>query len=76
LYDHEYLPQAAFANAQWQKSSRSEPQPNCVQLTEVAGVIGLRDSKAPNRAVLQFNKSEIAAFITAVKDGEFDHLTT
>jgi hypothetical protein len=75
VYDHEYLPAAAFAAAHWQKSSLSEPQPNCVELAEVGGVIGLRDSKRPDHAILQFNKSEIAAFVAAVKAGEFDHFT-
>lgn len=76
MYDREYLPDIAFANARWQKSSRSSPQPDCVELAEVDGVIGVRDSKVPNRAILQFSKSELAAFIAAVKDGEFDHLTS
>lgn len=75
MYDHEYLPATAFANARWQKSSRSDPQPNCVELAEVAGIIGVRDSKRPEHAILQFNKSEMAAFIAAAKAGEFDHLT-
>jgi hypothetical protein len=46
-----------------------------VELSEADGVIGVRDSKIPNRAMLQFSKPELAAFIAAVKDGEFDHLT-
>jgi len=46
-----------------------------VELAEVNGVIGVRDSKVPDRAMLQFSKSEMAAFIAAVKDGEFDHFT-
>lgn len=73
MYQSEYLPDAAFAGARWQKSTRSEPQPNCVELAEVDGVIGVRDSKVPDRATLQFTKSEMAAFIAAAKDGEFDH---
>jgi hypothetical protein len=75
LYEWEYLPESAFSDAQWQKSSRSDPRPNCVELAEADGVIGVRDSKIPNRAMLQFSKPELAAFIAAVKDGEFDHLT-
>lgn len=75
MYDFEYLPDTAFADAQWRKSSRSNPQPDCVELAEVNGVIGVRDSKVPDRAMLQFSKSEMAAFIAAVKDGEFDHFT-
>lgn len=73
MYDSEYLPDAAFTGARWQKSSRSEERPDCVELAEVDGVIGVRDSKVPDRATLQFSKSEMAAFIAAVKDGEFDH---
>jgi hypothetical protein len=74
VYEFEYLPDDVFEDAQWQKSTRSDPQPNCVELAEVDGVIGVRDSKVPGRAILQFDKSEIAAFLAAVKDGEFDHL--
>lgn len=73
MYEFEYLPESAFAGVRWQKSSRSDPRPNCVEVAEVDGVIGVRDSKVPHRGVLQFDKAEMAAFIAAVKDGEFDH---
>ena len=76
MYEWEYLPESEFSGAHWQKSSRSDPRPNCVELAEAHGGIGMRDSKVPSRAMLQFSKSELAAFIAAVKDGEFDHLTT
>jgi hypothetical protein len=76
MYEFEYLPDAMFADAQWRKSTHSEPQAHCMELAEVGGVVGMRDSKAPSRAILQFDRSEIAAFLAAVKDGEFDHLAT
>lgn len=73
MHEFEYLPETAFADARWQKSSLSDPNPRCVELAQVDGVIGVRDSKVPDRATLQFSESEMAAFIAAVKAGEFDH---
>lgn len=74
LHDHEYLPVSAFAGARWRKSSRSDPQPNCVELAQVNNVIGMRDSKDPNRAMLQFTKHRFTAFLAAAKSGEANQL--
>ncbi|WP_182907597.1 DUF397 domain-containing protein [Microbispora sp. H13382] len=60
--------------AVWRKSSRSSG--NGGQCVEVAanlpGVIAVRDSKNPNGPKLLFTPEEWDAFISGVKDGEFD----
>ncbi|MEU8056036.1 MULTISPECIES: DUF397 domain-containing protein [Microbispora] len=60
--------------AVWRKSSRSSG--NGGQCVEVAanlpGVIAVRDSKNPNGPKLLFTSEEWEAFISGVKDGEFD----
>lgn len=60
--------------AVWRKSSRSSG--NGGQCVEVAanlpGVIAVRDSKNPNGPKLIFTSEEWEAFISGVKDGEFD----
>jgi Domain of unknown function (DUF397) len=57
----------------WIKSSRSGYNGDCV---EVAGLahdrIGVRDSKHPRGAVLNFTPAEWDAFIGGVRNGEFD----
>ncbi|KAA9375983.1 MULTISPECIES: DUF397 domain-containing protein [Microbispora] len=60
--------------AVWRKSSRSSG--NGGQCVEVAanlpGVIAVRDSKNPSGPKLLFTPEEWEAFISGVKDGEFD----
>jgi hypothetical protein len=57
----------------WIKSSLSAYNGNCV---EVAGLnddtIGVRDSKHPRGAVINFTPAEWDAFIGGVRNGEFD----
>ncbi|WP_190814702.1 DUF397 domain-containing protein [Saccharopolyspora pogona] len=74
MHSHEYLPDSAFDNARWQKASASEPQHSCVEFAKVDNVIAVRDSKAPDGPILQFNEHEIAAMLAGAKGGEFDHL--
>ncbi|MFE9459100.1 DUF397 domain-containing protein [Streptomyces californicus] len=57
---------------EWQKSSFSASQDQCVEITEKAGQILMRESDDPS-AVTTTSREKFAAFIQGVKAGEFDH---
>lgn len=59
----------------WRKSSFSASRGECVELRQLDGGIEVRDSKDPDGPVLQFTRSELAAFIDGCRAGEFDDLT-
>ena len=61
---------------QWQKSRRSNPSGNCVEVAELADGTGVavRNSRDPEGPVLVYTRAEIEAFILGVRDGDFDHL--
>lgn len=64
-----------FLDVVFQKSSSSgkfDGNSNCVEVAFVPNAVGVRDSKNPTQSVLQFTRSEWAAFIQGVKAGEFD----
>ncbi len=56
----------------WIKSSRSGNNA-CVELAATSGMIAVRHSKAPDLRLL-YTYAEMAAFLEAAKNGEFDHL--
>jgi hypothetical protein len=61
------VPHHDFTNAHWIKSSRSTTQNECVELSRVAGLIGIRDSKKDNAGpVLEFTPTTLATFLTAL----------
>jgi hypothetical protein len=60
-----------FSVAEWRKSSRSHDN-GCVEVAFVEDQVALRDSKNPNGPVLVFTAREWAAFLSGVRDGEFD----
>lgn len=59
----------------WQKSRRSNPSGNCVEMAALpAGGIAVRNSRDPYGPVLIYTSEEIAAFIAGARDGDFDNL--
>jgi hypothetical protein len=60
----------------WQKSRRSNPSGNCVELAILPGgaEVAVRNSRFPEGPALIYTSAEIAAFVRGAKDGDFDHL--
>ena len=67
---------AELGEVRWQKSGRSNPNGECVELAALpTGEIAMRNSRFPVGPVLLYTQAEITAFLAGAKDGEFDHLT-
>lgn len=58
----------------WQKSGRSNPSGNCVEIASLPdGGIAVRNSRDPEGPALIYTVDELAAFIAGARDGDFDH---
>ncbi|GAA4921978.1 uncharacterized protein DUF397 [Stackebrandtia albiflava] len=60
----------------WQKSGRSNPSGNCVEMTALPteGTVAVRNSRDPHGPALVYTVDEITAFVQGAKDGDFDNL--
>ncbi len=70
------MPGMSLPRVTWQKSRRSNPSGNCVELARLPGGAGvaLRNSRDPDGPTLIYTVDEILAFIAGAKDGDFDDL--
>jgi uncharacterized protein DUF397 len=69
---------ADLQGAIWHKSTRSGGNGgDCVEVAvNLPGIVAVRDSKDPGGATLVFTHTEWTAFLSGVRDGEFDQDAT
>lgn len=51
----------------WRKSSYSGEESNCVEVGGVPGIVGVRDTKDVDGAVLTFPRGQWSAFVEMLK---------
>ncbi|GAA3244577.1 DUF397 domain-containing protein [Dactylosporangium siamense] len=70
------MPAGDLPGVPWQKSRRSNPSGNCVELAPLPDGAGfaMRNSRDPEGPALIYTYDEIAAFIAGARDGDFDNL--
>lgn len=68
----------AVVNGRYLKSTFSGTTTGCLSFTLAGGLIGFQDDKLPpperKARTLVFTQSELTAFLTGAKNGDFDHL--
>lgn len=71
-----HVPSAADLPVDWQKSRRSNPNGNCVELAKLpdGASFAIRNSRDPQGPALIYTRAEIEAFILGAADGDFDNL--
>ena len=57
--------------ASWRKA-RASSGGNCVEITDTAADVWVRDSKDRQGPVLHFTRPEWTAFLAGVRDGDFE----
>jgi hypothetical protein len=69
------IPADQLVLAQWRKSTASNPAGSCVEVAVLGSdAIAVRNSRFPSGPALIYTRAEIEAFVTGVRNGEFDDL--
>jgi hypothetical protein len=69
------IPATQLPMARWRKSQASNPSGCCVEVAALPdGTIAVRNSRDPAGPALVYTRAEVGAFLTGVKNGEFDDL--
>ncbi|MFD7508551.1 DUF397 domain-containing protein [Streptomyces sp. NPDC059853] len=62
-----------MSDVQWQKSSYSTEQANCIEIATVNGSFLMRESDSPE-AIVETDHARLATLLDGVKRGAFDPL--
>jgi hypothetical protein len=69
------MPKDAGREPAWRRATLSVANGACVEVANVGGMIGVRDSKdCGTGPVLMYTRTEWLAFLDGAKRGEFDDL--
>ena len=70
------VPAGRLYGVTWQKSQRSSPSGNCVEMAKLLDGRGfaVRNSRDPEGPALIYTYDEISAFVLGARDGDFDNL--
>ena len=64
IMNRKIVENAQRAGGNWVRSSRCVPNNNCVEVLVGPGVVGVRDSKGTDEAILAFRRDRWISFLT------------